>query len=57
LNGKITLENANVKMGWKFWEDFGNRPMRKARVLHAGEDLGSSLPQVASLGASLFTVG
>jgi hypothetical protein len=57
LNGKITLENANVKMGWKFWEDFGNRPMRKARVLHAGEDLGSSLPQVASLGASLFEVG
>jgi len=40
---KPTLADANEQRDWRLWEDLAKNLMRKARVLHAGEDPGLEL--------------
>ena len=40
---KLTLADANDQRDWRIWEDIAKSLMRKARPLHAGEDLGLDL--------------
>ena len=40
---KSTLADANEQRDWRLWEDLARSLLRKARTLHAGEDLGLEL--------------
>ena len=40
---RSTLADANEQRDWRLWEDLARGLMRKARALHAGEDLGLDL--------------
>jgi hypothetical protein len=45
---KSTLADASGQRDWRLWEDLARGRLRKARALHAGEDLGLELENTVS---------